>query len=87
MDIVVAAPAASDDYAADIAAFGAYWRGAPDKQAARDARYAFLRRHARTLYDRLTGGRRKFVRVERLVYDAAVAVPGLAPTKAEVDAE
>ena len=87
MDTVVAAPTASDDYAADIAAFGAYWRGAPDKQAARDARYAFLRRHARTLYDRLTGGRRKFVRVERLVYDAAAAVPGLAPTKAEVDAE
>src|SRR5258708_1671546 len=41
------------------------------KQAARDARFAFLRRHARTLYGRLTDGRRKFVRVEQLVYDAA----------------
>ena len=57
------------------------------KQAARDARFAFLRRHARTLYDRLTDGRRKFVRIERLVYDAADAVPGLVPTRAEVSAE
>ena len=57
------------------------------KQATRDARFAFLRRHARTLYDRLTDGRRKFVRVERLVYDAAELVPGLAPTRVEVLAE
>jgi thioesterase DpgC len=57
------------------------------KQAARDARFAFLRRHARTLYDRLTDGRRKFVRVEQLVYDAADAVPGLTPPRAEVSAE
>src|SRR5260370_481875 len=57
------------------------------KQAARDARFAFLRRHARTLYDRLTDGRRKFVRIEQLVYDSADAVPGLAPTRAEVAAE
>ncbi|HTB39711.1 MAG TPA: hypothetical protein VK777_21660, partial [Reyranella sp.] len=47
------------------------------KQAARDARFTFLRRHARTLYDRLTDGRAKFVRIEQLVYDAADAVPGL----------
>jgi thioesterase DpgC len=57
------------------------------KQAAREARFAFLRAHARTLYDRLTDGRRKFVRIERLVYDAAEAVPGLAPTRAQVAAE
>ena len=57
------------------------------KQAARDARFIFLRRHARTLYDRLTDGRRKFVRVEQLVYDAADVVPGLTPTRAEVSAE
>lgn len=57
------------------------------KQAARDARFAFLRRHARTLYDRLTDNRRKFVRLERLVYDAADLVPGLVPTQAEVAAE
>ena len=57
------------------------------KQAARDARFLFLRRHARTLYDRLTDSRRKFVRIERLVYDAAELVPGLVPTRAEVAAE
>ncbi len=57
------------------------------KQAARDARFVFLRRHARTVYDRLTDGRRKFVRLERLVYDAAELVPGLVPTRAEVATE
>ena len=57
------------------------------KTDARVARFAFLRSHARTLYDRLTDGRRKFVRVERLVYDAAEAVPGLAPTRQTVAAE
>jgi thioesterase DpgC len=57
------------------------------KQAAREARFFFLRRHARTLYDRLTAGRTRFVRVERMVYDAAELVPGLAPTRAEVAAE
>ena len=90
MDTVVAAPVASGDFAADVAAFSAYWRGNlgnSGKQAARDARYAFLRRHARTLYDKLTDSRRKFVRIERLAYEAATLVPGLVPTKAEVDAE
>ena len=57
------------------------------KQAARDARFTFLRAHARTLYDRLTDERRKFVRVERLVYDAADMVPGLVPTQGDVSAE
>jgi thioesterase DpgC len=107
MDSVVSMPAAAGgDFAADLAAFTAYWReseahlsrlpakpkrdaathGAAEglKRAAREARFAFLRAHARTLYDRLTDGRRKFVRIERLVYDAAAAVPGLAPTRAQV---
>lgn len=57
------------------------------KQAAREARFAFLRPHARTLYDRLTAGRAKFVRVEQLAYDATEAVPGLVPTHSEVAAE
>lgn len=87
MDTVVAAPVADGDFAADVAAFSAFWRGRPGKQAARDARYAFLRRHGGTLYDKLTDSRRKFVRIERLVYAAADLVPGLVPTKAQVDAE
>ena len=98
MDAVISAPvAANGDFAADVAAFSAYWRAARaqlDKQptetlklAAREARFLFLRTHGRTLYDRLTDGRRKFVRLERLVYDAADIVPGLVPTRAEVAAE
>ncbi|MGQ0581516.1 MAG: enoyl-CoA hydratase/isomerase family protein [Reyranella sp.] len=98
MDAVISAPvAATGDFAADAAAFSAYWRKVrerldkrPDetlKLAAREARFLFLRTHARTLYDRLTDGRRKFVRLERLVYDAAGAVPGLVPTRARVAAE
>ena len=98
MDAVISAPVATNgDFAADVATFSAYWRNARaqlDKQptealklAAREARFLFLRTHARTLYDRLTDGRRKFVRIERLVYDAAEIVPGLVPTRAEVAAE
>ena len=107
--VVVSAPVANGDFAADAARFSVYWRDAKDrlsrlpakpkrddttfdaaetlKQSARDTRFAFLRRHGRTLYDRLTDGRTKFVRIERLVYDAADAVPGLTPTRAEVLAE
>jgi (3,5-dihydroxyphenyl)acetyl-CoA 1,2-dioxygenase len=106
---MVSVPVAGGDFAADAAAFSAYWRDAamrlsrlpprPKRDAAaheqaetlkreaREARFAFLRRHAATLYDRLTDGRRKFVRVEALAYDAATAVPGLVPTRAEVEAE
>ena len=51
------------------------------------ARYLFLGTHARTLYDRLTDSRRRFVRLEELPYDAADAVPGLAPTRTQVAAE
>src|SRR5438067_317500 len=76
MDTIVAAPGLSGDFAADVAAFSAYWRTKPGKQTARDARFAFLRRHARTLYDKLTDNRRKFVRIERLVYDAAARDQG-----------
>lgn len=101
--------AATGDFAADTAAFSAYWRHVAErlarlpakpnrdagqfevaetlKQAAREARFAFLRRHARTVYDKLTASRAKFVRIERLVYEAAALVPGLAPTRALVEAE
>jgi thioesterase DpgC len=39
------------------------------------------------LYDRLTEGRRRCVRLEELVYAAAELVPGLVPTEAEMEAE
>jgi thioesterase DpgC len=54
---------------------------------ARESRGRFLAAHAGTVYDRLTGNRSRFVRVEQLVYDAAALVPGLVPTRAQVDAE
>jgi len=53
----------------------------------RSVRDAFLRRHAEAVYADLTGGLRRFVRVEELVYAAADRYPGLVPTRAEVQAE
>ena len=57
------------------------------KREAREARRRFLAAHADAVYDRLTHDRSRFVRVEKLVYDAAGAVPGLVPTRAQVEAE
>ncbi len=57
------------------------------KRAARDSRSRFLSAHVETIYDRLTQNRSRFVRVEQLVYEASERVPGLAPTRAQVDAE
>lgn len=53
----------------------------------REARVAFLQRHAPMLYRRLTHDLSRHVRVERLAYLAAAAVPGLAPTRERVDLE
>ena len=50
----------------------------------RAARVGFLRRHAAALYAALSDDRRRFVRVEELVYLAAERVPGLAPTRQQV---
>ena len=57
------------------------------KREAREARSRFLAAHAAEVYDRLTRNRSRFVRVEDLVYDAASLVPGLVPTRAQVEAE
>jgi thioesterase DpgC len=54
---------------------------------ARAARSRFLAAHAEAVYDRLTRNRSRFVRVEDLVVEAASAVPGLVPTRAQVAAE
>jgi thioesterase DpgC len=59
----------------------------PDQTAAaevisreeRKARERFLTRHVESLYRQLTGDYGRFVRAEDLVYEAATAVPGLAP--------
>ncbi len=57
------------------------------KREAREARTAFLAAHVESVYDRLTQGRSRFVRVEQLVVDAAPLVPGLVPTLAQVTEE
>ena len=57
------------------------------KRIAREARTRFLSAHCGAVYDRLTRSRTRFVRVEQLIYDAAVLVPGLTPTQEQVDAE
>jgi thioesterase DpgC len=53
----------------------------------REARDRFLILHAEELYRALTKNYANFIRVERLVFDAAALVPGLTPTAAEVAAE
>ena len=54
---------------------------------ARALRERFLLVHARALYDRLTAGMTRHVRVDTLAYAAADLVPGLVPTRAQVAAE
>jgi thioesterase DpgC len=53
----------------------------------RARRERFLWAHATTLYDRLTAGMTRFVRVDALCDAAADLVPGLAPTRARVARE
>jgi len=55
--------------------------------ACRRAREDFLQRHAGTIYRKLTKNLADFVRVDDLVYGAARLVPGLTPTRKQVDAE
>ena len=51
------------------------------------ARDSFLTVHAEALYDRLTDGCARPVRVEQLVYEAAELIPGLVPSRSEMAAE
>jgi len=55
--------------------------------AARRCRERFLAAHALALYDELTCSRSRFLRVEELVFAAAAAVPGLAPTPVQLAGE
>ena len=53
----------------------------------RGAREKFLAAHVETIYRRLTGDFTKFKRVEHLVREAAVVVPGLVPSDAQLAQE
>src|SRR5579872_5090801 len=55
--------------------------------AARVSRESFLTAHVDEVYDRLTGRLSTFRRLDDLVYQAATLVPGLVPTREEVEAE
>ncbi len=55
--------------------------------ALNEARAQFLRLYAGDLYEQLTDGYRKSLRLEELVEAAASRVPGLAPTRAQMTAE
>jgi thioesterase DpgC len=56
-------------------------------ETARKARTGFLRTHVEAVYDALTDGRRRHVRVEQLVTAAADVVPGLVPSPQALAAE
>src|SRR5262249_56595996 len=51
------------------------------------AREHFLRAHTAALYDALTAGRTRQLRLGELAARAATLVPGLVPSPAEMDAE
>ncbi|MFG2049592.1 (3,5-dihydroxyphenyl)acetyl-CoA 1,2-dioxygenase DpgC [Micromonospora sp. NPDC048935] len=55
--------------------------------ACRNARQAFLARHAERVYDVLTSGRTRRLRVGELVRTAAEGFPGLVPTAAQLAEE
>jgi thioesterase DpgC len=57
------------------------------KEGLTDAREAFLDRNATELYERLTNDYATPVRLEQLVYDAATEVPGLTPSRTEMQVE
>jgi thioesterase DpgC len=57
------------------------------KTVLRAVRNAFARSYADLIYDKITNGNRRFIRVEELVYEVAGLCPGLCPVRQEVEAE
>ena len=53
----------------------------------RASREAFLRKHVQALYAALTRNQTRHVRAEPLAYEAASLIPGLMPTRAQVEAQ
>jgi thioesterase DpgC len=53
-------------------------------RTARWLRGRFLDRHAERLYDELTAGRTRWLRLADIAYTAAAVVPGLAPTREQI---
>jgi thioesterase DpgC len=57
------------------------------RREVREAADRFLAEHTDRLYDEVTEGRTRWLRLAEVCAAAAAAVPGLAPTPAQVDAE
>ena len=55
--------------------------------ACRGLREDFLKKHADAIYRRLTKNLSVFCRVDEIAYDVANLIPGLTPTRKQVDAE
>jgi thioesterase DpgC len=55
--------------------------------AGRQSRERFLGAHVEGIYEHVTGGRSRFLRLEELLEAAASAVPGLAPTRQQIAVE
>lgn len=55
--------------------------------ASRESRLRFLRTEARAVYDSLTAGRRRFLRLDELCRRAAARFPGLLPSEVALRAE
>jgi (3,5-dihydroxyphenyl)acetyl-CoA 1,2-dioxygenase len=53
----------------------------------RSSRHRFLHAHARALYEDLTAGRSRHIRVDGLAYAAAARIPALVPTRQAVEEE
>jgi thioesterase DpgC len=53
----------------------------------RESREAFMLRHAQAVYAALTKNQTNFVRADVLAYEAASLVPGLTPTRPQVEAQ
>jgi thioesterase DpgC len=80
-DLIASLPSKPTRSAAETAAAAAIFK------LAREHRERFLSAHGEAVYDRLTHGRSRFIRLEQLVFETAVAIPGLTPTREQIGAE
>jgi thioesterase DpgC len=78
----------SDNQSAAARAWAAAGLASGDvSERARKGRVAYLREHVNAVYDALTGGRTRFVRVNELVDAASRQFPGLVPSSKDIAAE
>ncbi|MBR7826378.1 enoyl-CoA hydratase/isomerase family protein [Actinospica sp. MGRD01-02] len=67
-----------------LAPYPAFESQAIEIDRARAERTAFLDRYAEPLYDRLTAGRSRYLRLDELIETATAALPGLLPDPARI---